>query len=40
MLMKGLQKTNAEIGLTGLAYNIKRVTNILGGTLNLIQAMG
>jgi len=40
MLMKGLQKTNAEFGLTGLAYNIKRVTNIFGGTQNLIQAMG
>lgn len=40
MLMKGLQKTNAEFGLTGLAYNIKRVINIMGGVQNLIAAMG
>jgi hypothetical protein len=40
MLMKGLPKTSAEFGLTGLVYNIKRVTNIFGGVQNLIQAMG
>lgn len=40
MLMKGITKTNAEIGLTALAYNIKRVINIMGGVENLIIAMG
>lgn len=40
MLMKGLTKTNTEIGLTALVYNIKRVINIMGGVENLIAAMG
>lgn len=30
MLLKGLIKVNGEISLSGLAYNIKRVLNILG----------
>lgn len=29
-LMKGLQKVGAEMSLTVLAYNLKRVVNILG----------
>lgn len=29
-LMKGLKKVGAEMSLTVLAYNIKRVVNILG----------
>lgn len=38
MLMKGLKKVNIEMNLTCLAYNIKRVINILG-VKNLIEAM-
>ena len=30
MLLKGLSKVRAEMGLTFLAYNIKRAINILG----------
>lgn len=30
VLLKGLRKVNGEVGFTMLAYNIRRVTNILG----------
>jgi hypothetical protein len=30
MLMKGLRKVNGELGLTALAYNMRRVMNIMG----------
>jgi len=38
--LKGLRKVRGEVGLTMLAYNMRRAINILGvGTLiNLIQA--
>lgn len=39
MLLKGLKKVTAEMGLTALAYNMKRVFNIVG-TKGLIMAMG
>jgi transposase len=40
LLLKGLRKVRGEVGFTMLAYNMRRVINILGvGTLiNLIQA--
>lgn len=38
-LMRGLEKVKAEIGLSALAYNIKRVINILGVT-KMIEALG
>ncbi len=37
-LMKGLAKVGAEIGLTVLSYNIKRVLNILG-VRQMIEAL-
>lgn len=39
VLMKGLKKVTGEMGLTALAYNMKRVLNILG-TRKLIMALG
>jgi hypothetical protein len=34
LLLKGLRKVKGEVGFTMLAYNMRRVTNILGvGTL-------
>jgi hypothetical protein len=39
MLLKGLEKVSAEISLTVLAYNIKRVINIIG-LKGLIAAVG
>jgi len=38
MLLRGLKKVNAEISLSFLAYNIKRVVNIVG-VKNLIAAI-
>ncbi len=38
-LMKGKPKTSVEMSLSCLAYNIKRVINILGVT-NMIEALG
>jgi transposase len=37
-LMRGLQKVRAETALTVMAYNIKRVTRILG-VQRMIQAL-
>jgi hypothetical protein len=39
-MMKGLQKTDSEISLIFLCYNLKRVMNILGinGILAAIKA--
>lgn len=39
VLMKGIEKIRGEISLTMLAYNFKRVINIIG-VRNLIAAMG
>ena len=30
LLLKGLRKVNGEIGLTMLAYNLRRAINVLG----------
>ena len=38
-LMKGIPKTSAEMSLSFLAYNIKRVINILG-VPKMIEALG
>jgi hypothetical protein len=40
VMMKGLEKTDSEISLVFLCYNIKRVTNIMGikGILKAIRA--
>jgi hypothetical protein len=40
LMMKGLQKTDSEISLIFLCYNLKRVMNILGinGILAAIKA--
>jgi hypothetical protein len=38
-LMKGIPKTSAEMSLLFLAYNIKRVINILGAP-KMIEALG
>jgi len=38
-LMKGIPKTSAEMSLSCLTYNIKRVINILG-VQNMIEALG
>ncbi|GAB6275235.1 MAG: hypothetical protein STSR0004_21000 [Peptococcaceae bacterium] len=39
VLMKGIEKVGGEISLTMLAYNLKRVINIIG-VRNLVAAMG
>ena len=38
-LMKGIPKTSAEASLSFLAYNIKRVINIMG-VPKMIEALG
>ena len=37
--MRGIKKVAAEMSLTVLAYNIKRVTNILG-VRKMLEAVG
>ena len=38
LLLKGLRKVNGEVGFTMLAYNLRRVINVLG-TKNLVVAI-
>jgi transposase len=38
-LMEGIPKTSAEMSLSFLAYNIKRVINIMG-VPKMIEALG
>ncbi len=37
LLMRGLSGARAEIGLATMAYNLKRITNVLG-TVKLTEA--
>jgi transposase len=32
LLMRGLSRAKVEIGLATMAYNLKRITNVLGAT--------
>lgn len=38
LLMRGLSGARVEIGLASMAYNIKRMTNVLGA-VGLIEAL-
>jgi transposase len=38
LLMRGLSGARSEIGIATMAYNLKRITNVLGGT-KLIEAL-
>ncbi len=38
LLLKGLRKVNGEVGLTMMAYDMRRVLNLVG-TLRLMEAL-
>lgn len=39
LLMRGLSDASVEIGLATMAYNIKRMTNALGATKLMTEAL-
>ncbi len=39
MLMKGIRKVNTEIGLSALAYNIKRAITEIGIEINRVNGI-